>query len=289
MKVESYDFRKPGRLVSDIEELLTKWFSTMCSRVPEKWAKQISAHPELVLRGIESLRLDEALGQLGSAAVGYRVAFNGAENNGLLVLSRPLVLLLAAGMVGDAVTEVPQDREITVVEESLLEYFIEQYLLNGLQESWAGVDPPALRLGPREPDPEYSRLSPPETIVVVCSFSIRGAFGEQPWRWITNQKSLLGYLERVFESRQAHSSEQDTRRQMEQLVCGVPVEMSVTLGEAELPLSMLAELRTGDVLLLRQRVCDPLIASVAGVRKLRAWPGRVGQQQAVQIDSSFET
>ena len=157
-----------------------------------------------------------------------------------------------------------------------------------LQESWPGVSPPSIRLGPREPDPQYTRLMPPETLVAVCSFAIKGSFGEQVWRWIVNQKALLAFLAQALDSRQSRSSETETRQRMEYLVKELPVQMVVTLGTADLPLSLLSGLRAGDLVILNQRVSEPLPACVAGEKKFRVWPGRVGQQQAIQIHSSCE-
>ena len=72
---------------------------------------------------------------------------------------------------------------------------------------------------------------------------------------------------------------------METLVRDLPVEISVNLGTVELPLADLARLRAGDLVLLNQRVSEPLAAALAGIKRFRVWPGRVSSQQAIQIDS----
>jgi flagellar motor switch protein FliM len=73
---------------------------------------------------------------------------------------------------------------------------------------------------------------------------------------------------------------------METLVRELPVEIVVLLGSVEVSLSLLAQLRPGDVVILNQRVSEPLLATVASEKKFRVWPGRVGSQQAVRIESS---
>jgi flagellar motor switch protein FliM len=288
MKVERYDFRKPGRLVSDIEEQLTRWFSAMCTRVPERWAKHIAFQPGLQLKSIESVQLDAALGQSEESLVGHRASFNGADANSLILFTRPLALLLVAGMVGDGGKCLPEDRELSVVEESMLEHFIETYLVGGLQESWPGVAPPLLRLGAKELEPQYTRMMPADTVVVVCAFTISGPFGEATWRWIVHQKALLGFLAQALDTRGSRSTAAETRERMEKVVKELPVPISVTLGTAQLPLGALSALRAGDLVILDQRVSEPLPACVAGEKKFRVWPGRLGQQQAIQIYSSYE-
>ena len=80
-----------------------------------------------------------------------------------------------------------------------------------------------------------------------------------------------------------------TDHRVEALVGGLPVEVVALLGTAELTLSQLAGLKAGDVVLLKQRVSEPLSAVVAGRPRFRVWPGRSGSRQACRIDSLTES
>ncbi len=83
-------------------------------------------------------------------------------------------------------------------------------------------------------------------------------------------------------------SEQDTPRKLEALVRELPIEVTVDLGMVELPIAQLARLTPGDLLILNQRVSEPLIARVDSRPKFRGWPGRVGSRQSLQIESLRE-
>ena len=65
----------------------------------------------------------------------------------------------------------------------------------------------------------------------------------------------------------------------------LPLDITVVLGTVELTLGELARLMVGDVIILDQRVSDPLPAFLAGENKCRGWPGRVGSRQAFEIQS----
>jgi flagellar motor switch/type III secretory pathway protein FliN len=84
------------------------------------------------------------------------------------------------------------------------------------------------------------------------------------------------------------AKEEVVRPRLETLVRDLPVEVSVTLGNVELPLAELSRLREGDVVILNQRTSEPLTALVAGARRFRVWPGRLGSQQAFRIESLIE-
>jgi len=75
---------------------------------------------------------------------------------------------------------------------------------------------------------------------------------------------------------------------MDAVVRELPVEVVVDLGEVEVPLTQLAQLSVGDLLILNRRVSDPLTARVGGRAKFIGWPGKMGPRQAVHIVSIVE-
>ena len=68
---------------------------------------------------------------------------------------------------------------------------------------------------------------------------------------------------------------------------------AVTMHVIELdgrdPLADLAQLAVGDVIVLDQRVAEPLDAHVADQRVLRAWPGQRGKHRAIQIETVMDS
>lgn len=287
MSVEPYNFRKPGRLASDLEQRLAAWLRDSCALGPDRWVKHMPFRLEMAPQGLEIVRPGEGLGRLPEAAVGYRMTLGEEGLLTLLVFARPLALALVAGMLGDPVGELPADRELTVIEDSLCEYVVQGLLVPVLQEAWPGREPLRLALEKKEPNPRRTRLFPPEQNVIVCTFGAQGPFGEQPWYWLLPQKGLLELFARP--GPEQDGPQEAVRPRLELLVRELPVEVTVSLGTVELPLSYLAGLRAGDVIVLNQRVSEPLPATVAGQRKYRVWPGRVGSRQAFRIASVIES
>lgn len=287
MTVEAFNFRKPGRLGSDLEQRLGGWLRTGCVRAPDRLAKVMPYRPDMAFQGIEIVLPSDGLARLPDASVGYRVALGGDEMLTLLVFPRLLALAFVGAMLGDPGSESPNDRELTVVEESLCEYVVQSLLLPVLQETWPGLEPLPIVVRQREANPKWTRLFPPDKNLVVCTFKVQAPFGEQTWHWLMPQKGLLERIARP-ETGEEQAEETAARPRLEAVVCDLPAEVTVTLGTVELPLSYLAELRAGDLVILNQRVTEPLVATVAGQRKFRVWPGRVGSRQAFQVASLIE-
>jgi flagellar motor switch protein FliM len=285
MKVEPYNFRNPPPLAGDVGRALTAWLQAAAAKMALRWPRHLSfsaqvrvGPPELTLPGTWLPRQPET-------AVGLQLALGGVQRPSLLVLPRPLALALLSGLAGDTVDAVPEDRDLTAVEASLCDYLGQALFLNVFEETWPGTGAVALAVGPREANVRSSRLFPPGEAVILCSFTVAAPFGEMASSWVLPRGDWLNRL-RTGDAVPA-AVRQDGPAQLVSLVQEFPVDLSVTLGTAEVSLVQLARLRAGDLVLLGQRVSEPLTVSVAGAGTFRVWPGAVGPRQAVEIESNL--
>lgn len=214
------------------------------------------------------------------------MASSPGEITTLLVMPRQLALALVAGMLGDPCAELPADRAVTPVEESLGELLL-QHLLAALCEAWPGEEPLALRLTQAEPIPKRTRVFGRDNHVVVCRFTARGPFGEPDWHWLIPQQALVDLFDQGAQGQNC-SQEASVRPRLEAIVREMPLEVTVKLGAAELEVSQLARLRVDDLVVLNQRVAEPLEACVASEPRFRVSAGRIGAKQAFQIESLVE-
>ncbi len=284
MNIEPYDFRKPPRIAAEVEQRLTVWLRAASLLAADRIAKRLPFRVDLTLETLEVARPQPCLDQLPDAMVGYAIATDGRRADTLAILPRRLALALVTAMLGEVGTELPPDRELTPVEQSLAEYLIFD-VLAALREAWPGAEPLALALDRVERSPKQSRLFRDVAAVLCCRLMIRGPLGEGPMCWIVPQETLLELLQHHAV---AEAAEASARPKLEAIARQVPVEIAVGLGSVKIGVSQVAELRAGDVVIFDQRVNEPLTARVAGEKKFRVWPGRVGSRQAFQIDSLIE-
>ena len=287
MTHKPYNFRKPDRLAGSLEHRLTMWLRAACQLASEKATRHLPFRVEMLLRGIEIAPPIEALSRLSDGLIGYRLAFSGEPADMLFVWPRPLVLALVEGMLGETPAALPEDRELSTVELSLCEYLMQSLPAVVLQETWTGSTSLGLTVGEREPSPRWTRLFVKAEQVLQCSFTLRGAFGEQDWYWLAPYKSLHELINRAGND-VPDQIQQDAPRKLEAVVRELPIELTVDLGMVELTLSQLSALAPGDLLILNQRVAEPLSVRVDNRTKFRGWPGRVGSRQSLQIASLSE-
>jgi flagellar motor switch protein FliM len=167
-------------------------------------------------------------------------------------------------------------------------YLADTLLLGLLRESWPAGESAALEVGAREAEFRNTRLFPPAESVFVFTFRVTGPFGEGEWHWLLPRGD---WVIRLLDQRQPARPGAvlpDSRAQLTRLAEQFPVRLSVRLGQAEVSLQQLSRLQAGDLILLDQRVGEPLRASLAGAVKFHVWPGAVGSRQAVAIHSLLD-
>jgi flagellar motor switch protein FliM len=281
MSVRPYDFRRPAPPSGGLEQRLTAWLCAACRLAGQRWQQHLPYRVEVALGDVEALAPDEALGRLPEVVVGYRAALGGDEASSLFAWPRPLALTLVAGALGDETGAAAEDRELTPIEAPLCEYLMQEAVAGALTETWPGARPAPVRLCGPDPTPRWTRLFAGLEVLLCCSFTLSGPMGEHEWYWLVPAAGPLGQLGRTAAA--APAADEGTARKLEAAVRELPVEVVVGLGSAELTLAQLAALRPGDLLILDQRVTEPLACALDGQTKFRGWPGRVGGRQAVSI------
>ena len=286
MNANRHDFKKPARPAGNLEERLSAWLRVACQLGAQRALCHLPYPLEFSLGEVTVRTPEDAFEWLPDGLIGFRTSLGAEEDVSLVAWSRPMALALVAGALGDIAGTLPPDRDLTAVEESLCEYLMQQLFANVLHETYPGRTPIPITVGNREPSTNWGRLFGSQESVLCCSLLVKGPMREQVWYWLVPPQGALEALARFArvadsprESRQAH--------QIEALVRELPIEVAVSLGNIELSLSQLNSLQPGDLLILKQRTSEPLVASVDDRPKFKAWPGRVGSRLAVQVESLF--
>lgn len=284
MTLSPFDFRKPP--AGEMERQASGWLALACRRGSEVWSRLLPYPAQIKPGPVESLTAAAGLTAIPGDVVGFPLTTpDAADGTLLLAIRRPLLLALLMGLLGETPTSLPDDRNATELEESLLGYLVREMFLDPLEKGWPVADAPTLTAGmPGLPRVVWSRAANDTTLLLTLSVSM--PFGEYPVQVLVPRSGRWEKLVQVPPSPPAAAPE--TRDHIESLVREMPVDLAVVLGTADLSMHDLARLKAGDVVILRQKVNQPLEGLVAGARKFRVWPGVKGNRAAVQIDARAE-
>ncbi|MDB5312203.1 MAG: flagellar motor switch protein FliM [Gemmataceae bacterium] len=279
MMPAAFDFRRPPP--GDLERQAGGWLALACRRAAGVWARALAYPVEPLPGPVETVPAAVALQGLTDDTLGLMISPpDPADGTIILAVRRPLLLALLAGLLGETPAALPADRDPTDLEASLVGYLVRELVLDPLERGWPGADPIKLVAGPPGP-PRAAQRGPGTDMVLLATLTVAAPFGDYPIHLIM---SRTGRWDRLAQPAPREApADPGSRKQIETLVGEMTVDLAVVLGTADLTMADVARLKRGDVVVLRQKVTDPLDGLVAGARKFRVWPGAVGTRAAVAI------
>ncbi len=282
MTPQIHDFTRPLRLPQDLKSRSVPWLNRSNAIFSESMGS-------LGLT-LQSQSLDqntawplETLDSWTGRPLGFRVSLAGSPT--ILALPNRLAQSLVIAMLGDSVPSETAERELSAVEISLCELTVKTFI-SSLIEAWIDESSVSIELQEREPNLRRSKTFRPSDPLVVCRSSITLQGTDHLWSWLVRMETM----QELFGTQTAgpavtHSEPQ--RQQMESLVRGMKLPLTVKLGQAQLTTSQLAKLKIGDVVVLHQRTTEPLKAFVSGRPAFMGWPGQIAGKQAFQIETDL--
>ena len=282
MNAVPYDFRKPRRLPADWLHRLARWHQAACASPTAPGPSNCRRRPRSP-SALDTVYAQQALSSLTANLIGYRVQIAGGKLPSLLIVPRLLILQLVAMLLGDS-TAATEDRELTVVEENLADYFLVQLWLPFFRESWPGASLVSWELGEREANPQGSRFFAASDVLLALPWQLHGPWGVTECLWYFQKKGIIETLGDGKTLAPQSLDDQTATLRKHALVNNLPLQLEFVLGTTQVKLSELSRLQVGDVIMLDQRPEDGVVAGAGNHRLFHGRAGRVGSWKAFQIN-----
>ncbi|HSH68691.1 MAG TPA: FliM/FliN family flagellar motor switch protein, partial [Deferrisomatales bacterium] len=200
-----------------------------------------------------------------------------------------LVFAVIEKLMGGSSETPTMNREITQIEQNLVEGFIEM-ALRDLQDGWQTIGDTHFVLDRRETSPQLVQIVAPNEIVVVIVFEVK--IGQSSG--MMNFCIPAIYLEPfAVELKQENRTDISTRitaadyRRLDSVLEKAAVTLGVDLAQKRLRIQELLALKEGDILSLDRTVDAPVSVKVSGLPKFRGLFGTRKGKKAVRILSSI--
>lgn len=190
--------------------------------------------------------------------------------------------LLAAGSTD--LDEIDQsDTELTQIERELVQMFLVN-LVNALTEGWLGQQAIKIAHTELDKDPRKTRLFRGKDLLTKVQLSID--FGERKATigWLMPKQQASALLDNSVDNRRSPSASTPPPA----LLGKLPVELVTLLGSANISMMQLRDLKPGQLVMLDQRIDEPMVTKIDGKPAYHSWPGRMGKQQALQIATPLD-
>lgn len=279
MTTVPYDFRSPPP--ADAERRVAAWAEEACRRLRTTWAAAVP-FPVTFDSGMTKLITAKAAAAHGPAD-GFAVLCRTSAPVASLLFGLPAAFVRGAiaGLLGETPASPPEtDRALSSLERPLFDYVARDLLAAVWTRAWPDPNGPTLSVA--DLGPARTVWRPPADMAILVSLTATTPFGTYDCPVLLPRGEWTAWA-RPAATIPTPARLTADRGRIETLVRGMRVDLTVELGTAEVTLQELSKLRVGDLIVLSQKVTDPLAAHVGGEEKLSVWPGLVGTRHAIQV------
>ena len=285
-KVSSYDFRRPSRLTRDHVHVLQPLNRSVAEGLSGQLSELLRVSVEVNAIGIDALPYSNFISSLPGTVCLNIFSLGDMDEKGLLTMDVPLALAIVDRLLGGTGTALDDIRPLTELEEKVIDLPI-SITLQRLTQQWSAVAEADFKFEERRMDPKMLQIAPASEVVLRIIFAVGGQIGSGEMIFAVPFSAIDKMMPReLMKERFRRAPKESTESETEGLslhLRAAPVHLTAVLGETNLTLKQLAELRVNQVLPLTRRVTTPLDLLVQGVPKFKVRPGRVGRILSVQV------
>ena len=203
--------------------------------------------------------------------------------NALLCFESNLVFSLIDCLFGGDGKPLSKVREFTQIEQRMIKK-IAGDILARFENSWSTVYPISAVLKKTETKPEFVQLVPPNDVMMIVVFAIKGQEFSGNFHLAMPYLMLEPIKERLSPKYLREKDRQHTwRPQLKELLKDTHVTIIAELGRTKQTVRELLNLHVQDIIKLKAGPEDLIFISVDQVPKYRGYPGIIKGSRAVEI------
>lgn len=291
-KVVAYDLTSQDRIIRGrlpqlevIYEKFMRAFRVSLSGALRKIAS-------ITLTSTEFLKFGEFINTLPLPTCMSVLRFGNLRGSALMVIESKLAYALVDSFFGGAdrpYTKI-DGKDFTPIELSIVQKVVE-LAIGDLEQAWASVEKIGCSFVRTEVNPQFVGIVPPTDVVIASTFDVELENATGTISIVVPYSTIEPIKQKLQTGFQVESDQTDkklwTAIIKEQLM-ETAVEVKVNLGETEIRLKDLMELKVGDVIPLTQDATGELNVQIENVTKFKGYYGNHHGTVAVQVTRHIE-
>lgn len=213
--------------------------------------------------------------------------FNALRGSALLVIESKLAYALVDSFFGGA--ERPyskiEGKDFTAIELQIIRKVVDLGI-GDLEEAWSSVEKIDCSFVRTEINPQFVGIVPPTDIVIASTFDVELENANGIITLVIPYSTIEPIKQKLSSGFQVESDQTDKKlwtSTIEDQLLGTEVDMRVDLGQTEISLDDLMQLKTGDVISLDQDSTGELDLQIENVKKFKCYYGIHHGSVAVQV------
>ena len=218
--------------------------------------------------------------------------FNGLRGSVLFVVESKLAYALVDNFFGgaDRPYTKTEGKDFTAIELQIIRKVVD-LAIGDLEDAWATVEKIDCSFLRTEINPQFVGIVPPTDIVIASTFDVELENANGIITLVIPYSTIEPIKQKLQSGFQVESDQTDKKLWsstfIEQLL-DTEIEVKVDLGETQVSLGDLLDLKTGDVVSLNQDATGEFDVQIEGVRKFKSYYGIHHGSVAVQITRPIE-
>jgi len=288
--VKLYDFRRPDRVSKDQMRTLQNLHESYARLFSTTLTSYLRTLVEIELISVDQLTYSEFMMSISNPSCIYIFEVEPLDGSAIFEINPSLVFFIVDRLFGGQGSPTEQNRELTEIERSVLNKIIDRALMD-LKEVWEHIGIFSPKVQGYETNPQFVQIAPPGETVILISLEVRLKNGSGlisicfPFMLLESVISKLSGESWISAQR---TTTQETRNQIEKEISSTNVNITALVGETQLTIRDLLQLKTGDVIVLDKLADSDLVIDVGGRPKYLGTVGIVGTNKSVQIKSIID-
>lgn len=279
-----YDFKNPNRLSREEVQRLRLVHQSFLRSANMSFSLLLETPVDGGLTAVDQLTYREFIQALSPITCIGTGQIEGHDGEFMIELSHTLLFPLLNRMLGGTGTAYDPKRELTEIEISIARHIFDRYL-DILARAWSPSeeeDSLAAKLVSIETSPRFVSAASEGQSVLVVVLQVRVGTEEGSLS-ICYPHTMLEPLLAQLELSQQSGVHRHRQTEIGQSLSAVPIELHAELGNVEIDLSSLVDLKEGDIIRLDKDVNVPIRIFSGDVHVADARPGAKGERNAFQV------
>lgn len=286
--VSKYDFRRPDIVSKDQMRTLQMLHKTFCRHLTTNLSTYLRSIVEVNLVAVDQLTYGEFNMSLSNPTCINVFNIKPLEGRSVLEVNPILVHSIIDRLLGGMGEPPEQIKALTDIEQSIIGRVID-IVLDCLRESWKNIIEFSFQVEEREVNPQFVQIvAPGETVILIsCEMKVGQVSG------IISICFPFVYIEPIMSSLSAQhwisaTQKKPTDDMKNSIKAGLEkttLPITAVLGKTIINIKELLDLKSGDVLVLNQKVNRPIEVKLKNVTRYTAQPGILGKKKGINLIS----
>jgi len=291
-KVVTYDLTSQDRIIRGRLPQLEVIYEKFMRAFRVSLSSALRKIASITLTSTEFLKFGEFINTLPMPTCMSVLRFGNLRGSALLVIESKLAYALVDSFFGGAdrpYTKI-DGKDFTPIELSIVRKVVE-LAINDLENAWASVEKIGCSFVRTEVNPQFVGIVPPTDVVIASTFDVELENATGTISMVIPYATIEPIKQKLSTGFQVESDQTDKKLWtgiIKEQLLETKLDIKVNLGENEILLKDLMELKVGDVIPLTQDATGELDIQVEQIKKFKGYYGNHHGTVAVQVTRVIE-